>query len=187
MAENDPTVDDITVTDPGDTGGGDEKDYKADAEKWKTLSRKHEAREKELLKELDALKTASMSDAEKAIKEAETRGESKALKSVTNRLVKAELKAVAATKGAVLPDLDVLDLSKFATEDGDPDDDAIERFVSSLGTTGKRFADSKDLGIGRQGDPSKPRQWTRQDLQGKTPEEVVEARKAGHLDQLLGR
>jgi len=189
--ENTPPVND---NDPGSNpseGGKPEQGtlewYKAEAEKWTALSRKHEDAEKKLRKEVNDLRTASMSDAEKAIEKAKQDGASETLRKVTDRLVKAELKAHAAEKGATLPDLDALNLAKFATEDGDPDEEAIAKFVDSLGTSKNRFPSGKDLGIGRQGGDSRPKQWTRADLQGKTHAEIVEAREKGHLDTILGR
>lgn len=194
MADNDPTIDppaneNPTNTDPA-PGGGDEKNadyWQKAAEKWKALSRKHEDAEKALKNEVTNLKTASMSDAEKAIADARKEGEASTLKKVTERLVKAELKTIAAEKGATLPDLDALNLAKFATDEGDPDEEAIGKFVESLGVNKKRFADGKDLGIGRSGGESKPKQWTREDLQGKSHAEIVKAREGGHLDTLLGK
>lgn len=181
---NVPPVADPPVTDPA-PGGGDDKDWKVEAEKWKVLSRKHEDRSKDLLKENTDLKNASMSDAEKAIEDARKEGESTTLKKVAERLVKAELKAIAAEKGAALPDIEALNLAKFANEDGEPDVEAIEKFVDSLGSSKNAFPSGKDLGIGRSGG-SGVKQWSRADLSGKTHAEIVKAREAGHLDKLLG-
>lgn len=188
MSENDntnPPVSDEN-TNPPAGGGGDDKDWKTEAEKWKTLSRKHEDAEKALKDKLTKLEQASMSEAEKAIEKAKQEGASETLKKVAERLVKSELKAIAAEKGVTLPDLDALNLSKFATDDGEPDEAAIEKFVSSLGGSANRFPDGKDLGIGRQGGAG-VKQWTRADLDGKTHAQIVEAREKGHLDTLLGR
>lgn len=193
MTEIDPTVTNPpTENDPGSNppeGGkpaeGTLEWYKAEAEKWTSLSRKHETEEKKLRKEVDTLKTASMSDAEKAIADARKEGESSTLKKVTERLVKAELKATAAEKGATLPDLDALNLAKFATDDGDPDEEAIDRFVDSLGSK-SRFADPKDLGIGRTNSSNRPKQYTRDDIQKMSHAERVQARTDGHLNDLLG-
>lgn len=183
-----PVVDDKPIIDPPASdkpAEGSLEWYKAEADKWKGLSRKHEDRSKDLLKENGDLKTASMSDAEKALEDARKEGETVGTKRSTERLVKAELKAAAAEKGVSLPDLDHLNLAKFADEDGEPDEKAIEKFVDSLGS-GSRFPSGGDLGIGRQGG-SGVKQWTEKDLHGKSHAEIVDARKAGHLDTLLGR
>jgi hypothetical protein len=190
MTDIDPNTPPANDNDPGTNppaDNGPEQDltyWQKEAEKWKGLSRKHEDKWKTLDKEVSTLKEASMSDAEKALTDARKEGEKSGRQAATDRLVKAELKAMAATKGATLPDLDALNLSKFADEDGEPDEKAIEKFVDSLGS-GSKFPNGGDLGIGRQSGGGK-RQWTRADLQGKTHKEVVEAREAGHLDKLLG-
>jgi hypothetical protein len=181
-----PVVDDKPNVDPpAKPAEGSLEWYKAEADKWKGLSRKHEDRSKDLLKENGDLKNASMSDAEKAIEAARKEGESSTLKKVTERLVKAELKAIAAQKGVTLPDVEALNLGKFATDDGDPDEEAIEKFVDSLGGSKNRFPNGKDLGIGQSSGSGK-KQWTRADLKGKTHAEIVAAREAGHLDKLMG-
>lgn len=180
-----PVIDDNKPTDPPADGNGDTKDWKVEAEKWKSLSRKHEDSEKKLRDEVDSLKTASMSDAEKAIENARKEGASATLADVSEQLVKAALEVAAARKGASLPDLDLLNLSRLTAEDGKPDMTAIEKFVDSL-ESDDGFPGGADLGIGRRGG-SGVRQWTQADFDGKTHAEVVEARKKGHLDKMLGR
>jgi len=182
---NPPADNDNTNPPVNDQGGGDDKDWKAEAEKWKGFSRKHEDAVKKLREEVENLKNASMSDAEKALADARKEGESSGLKKAIERVVKAELKAAAAEKGVKLPDLDALNLAKFADDDGEVDSDAVEKFISTLSPV-NNFASGKDLGIGKTGGPG-VRQWTRDDLKGKSHQEIVQARKAGHLDQLLGR
>lgn len=182
-----PASDTAVNTDPAPSGGGgDSTDWRKEAEKWKALSRKHEDAEKALKSKLAQLEQASMSDAEKAAAAARKEGETSALRKVSERLARAELKAQAAEKGVKLPPLDALNLAKFTTEDGDPDEEAIADFVSSLTPVGKKFADPKDLGIGPQGgNDGRPRQWKRSELQGKTHQEIHDAREKGHLDDIL--
>lgn len=190
MTDIDPTNPPANDNDPGTNppaDNGPEQDinyWQKEAEKWKGLSRKHEDKWKTLDKEVSTLKEASMSDAEKALENARKEGATEATKKASDRLVKLALKATAAEKGAALPDLDALNLSRFMSEDGDVDEKAVEKFVDSLGS-GSRFPNGGDLGIGRQGGTG-VRQWTRADLHGKPHAEVVAAREAGHLDKLLG-
>lgn len=158
--------------------------YKAESEKWKTFSRKHEDAEKALKDKLAKIEDASKSDADKALSKARQEGEAAGAKKSSERLAKLALKAAAAEKGATLPDLEALNLARFVDEDGEPNDEAIEKFVNSLGG-GSRFPSGSDLGIGRQGG-SGVKQWGRADLSGKTHAEIVKAREAGHLDKLLG-
>lgn len=117
----------------------DVKDWKAEAEKWAGLARKHEERAKgnaAAAKELEKFRAASMSEQEKAVAEAEQRGRSAALASSGARLARAEFRAAAA--GQVDKDtldgfLEYADLSKFVGDDGEPDDKAITAAVKKLG------------------------------------------------------
>lgn len=105
-------------------------------------------------KELAELRQASMSEAEKAIEQAKAEARREALADAGNRLVKAELRAAAAGK---LGDEQVaalleLDLSRFITDDGEPDSDAIAKFVARFApdpTENGRATRTVDLGQGR--------------------------------------
>lgn len=86
-----------------------------------------------LQKELEKLRQASMSEAEKAIAEAEAKGRTAATAEFGKRLAKAAIETAAAKRN---PDynpagLDFLDLSKFIGEDGEPDAKAISAYVES--------------------------------------------------------
>lgn len=125
----------------------------ADVDKWKALARQHEKAAKARAKELDDVRTANLSDAEKAIEQARTEGRSTALAEVGSRLAGAELRAQAATAGVDLPDLEFLALGRFLTEAGDVDTDAVTAFVGSLtkaepAPAAPQFA--QGLGLGRQ-------------------------------------
>ena len=104
-------------------------DWQAEAEKWKSLARKHEDRAKEngaAARELEKLREASLSEAEKAVAEAEKRGRTAALTEVSQRLAAAEIKA--ALTGIVKDPADIvgdLNLAKFVTADGDVDAKAV--------------------------------------------------------------
>lgn len=109
-------------------------DWQAEAEKWKTQSRKQEERAKAnaaAAKELEQLRASQMSEAEKIAVEAEQRGRSAALAELGQRLVRAEF---AARSGGRISDdtLDDLNLAKFLTEDGEPDTAAIDKAVARL-------------------------------------------------------
>lgn len=91
-------------------------------------------RARDLEKQLNALREASMSEAEKAVSEAEARGRSAAAADFGKRLVKSELAAAAARRN---PDydtagLDYLDLGRFVSDDGEPDAKAISAAVERL-------------------------------------------------------
>lgn len=81
----------------------DEPDWKAEAEKFKALSRKHEQRAKQnasAAKELDELKVAQLTEQEKAVKEARDEGLTEGLKTGNERLIRAEVIAAASGKAA---------------------------------------------------------------------------------------
>lgn len=92
---------------------------------------------------LEEQRQASMTEAEKAVVEAERRGRTSAASEYGKRLATSEIKAVAATNGADLTGVfDYLDLSRFVGDDGDPDAEAITAFVAGLprqGATAPNF------------------------------------------------
>jgi hypothetical protein len=130
---------------PAETTETDVKDYKAEAEKWQALARKNEERAKSnatAAKELEKVRAAAMSEQERAVAEAKSAGLTEAQKATAPRLVRAELRAAAAEAGlgkdALAGFLEYADLSKFVTDDGEPDDKAIAAAVKRLGGTGQR-------------------------------------------------
>jgi ElaB/YqjD/DUF883 family membrane-anchored ribosome-binding protein len=120
------------------TGDGDEENL-GDAGKQALDRMKAERNEatralKAAQRELEETRKASMSEAEKAVAEAETRGRTAAMADFGKRLVKSELATAAARRN---PDfdaatLDYLDLSRFVGEDGEPDPKAISAAVERL-------------------------------------------------------
>lgn len=84
--------------------------------------------------ELDALKKATQTDAEKAIEEAKAAGRSEALAEATSRLVRAEIKAAAGGKAADPGDIPALlgDLTRFADKKGEVDTKAISSAIDDL-------------------------------------------------------
>lgn len=164
-----------------------DKDWEAEALKWKALARKHENANASSLKELEQLRTAQMTDSEKAIAEAEKRGRDAALKELRADMARTKFQAQAAGKVAdVEALLEVVDVSRFLKEDG-IDEDAIaatiERFtkVAPAQPAPPKFG---SVELGPQGD--RPRQLGEADLVRMTPEQIVEARAKGQLDDLLG-
>lgn len=88
-----------------------------------------------LRKEVDEIRKSSMSEAEKAVAEAEARGRASATTEFGTRLAKADFVAAAARRNpgfdakAVLEDLN---LARFVGDDGEPDAKAIEAAVQRL-------------------------------------------------------
>lgn len=181
---NDDTTDNQPTVDEPASTPVDDKDWKAEAEKWKALSRKNENASHEALRELEKLRAERMTDTEKAIAEAEQRGAQTTAERYQRKLAEASFKAAAAGKVAD-PDaiLELVDVSKFITSEGVDEDSiaaAVERFA-------KAAPSPKKFGLpdgGPKGD--QPVQLTEADLQRMSPEQIVEARAKGQLDDLLG-
>lgn len=121
----------------GDGGDGvdgdDSTDWKseaerlaAEAEKWKTLSRKHESRAKANADKAKKYDESDLTDAEKLAAEAEERGRTAALAETGRRLAAAEVRAALA---GIVPDpksiVEDLDLSRYVADDGEVDEDAV--------------------------------------------------------------
>lgn len=164
--EGDPPADDkppappAAAVEPPANPPADPPDPAAEIEKWKALSRKHEAQSKanaDAAKELAALKAANQTDAEKAIAEAEQRGRSAATAEVAQKLAAAEVRAALT---GVVPDpsavVEDLNLTKYVTDTGDVDQDAVkalrEKYVAlaakPAGTDfkpGRQGGDRKDI------------------------------------------
>lgn len=165
-------------------GGGQAIDYKAEYMKWKALSRKNEEAYKKASAELEKLRQASMSEAERAIEQARQEARNATLQEFGARLAEAEIRAAAASAGKKIPDgfSEFINLSKFVGDNGFPDADAISAFVNSLPSSAPANPFAQNVGIGPQG--GAPRQLTREDLRRMTPEQIVEARKKGQLEAL---
>lgn len=163
----------------------EDRDWKADAEKWKALSRKNESAAHDALRELEKLRAERMTDTEKAIAEAEQRGQQAAAAKYQTKLAEASFKAAATGKVADVDALlDLVDVSKFVTPEGVDDDAisaAVERFAKAAPSPAKKFG-SPDAGP--KGD--QPQQLSEADLQRMSPEEIVAARQKGQFDELLG-
>jgi hypothetical protein len=182
----DGTEPDTAPATPAATETGPDKDWQAEAEKWKALSRKHENANTATLRELEQLRHAQMTDSEKAVAEAEERGRQAALATVRTELAEAKLRVAAAGKVADVDALvELVDLNRFVTDDGVDSsaiEVAVERFIKALPAPAQQKFGSVELGS--QGD--RPRQFTRDDLRSMTPDQIEEARAKGQLDSLLG-
>lgn len=104
---------------------------------WKALARKWEERAKanrKAAEELEKLKRQSMTEAEKAVAEAERRARAEAAREYGTRLARAEFRAHAAAKGLALGDdvFDLIDTSRFVGDDGEIDEAAIKAAVAKL-------------------------------------------------------
>lgn len=85
--------------------------------------------------ELEKFRQSSMSEAEKAVAEAEARGRTTAATAFGERLARTEFDALAGRRNAdfdTAATFEFLDLKKFVGEDGEPDKDAIKAAVERL-------------------------------------------------------
>jgi len=116
----------------------DTTDWKAEAEKWQSLSRKNEERAKTnatAARDLERLRTESLSEVEKAVEEARSAGRAEASSVFGARLVRSAYEAAAARRNPSFPTdgvIDDLNMARFVTDDGEPDLKAIEASVLRL-------------------------------------------------------
>lgn len=102
-------------------------------------------------RELERLKTASLSDQERAVTEAKAAGAQEATLAAGKRVARAEIRAAATAAGFDASDLlDDLDLSRFVGEDGEPDEKAIADRVkrwAAMAPKSNRPSGSADQGV----------------------------------------
>lgn len=117
-----------TPTPPAPTppAGGAEPDWKAEARKW-------EKRAKDNNTELEKLRTASMTEQEKAIAEAETKGRTAAASEYGQKLAAAEFRAAVAAAGIDLGEAaEYIDVTRFVGDDGEVNVAAIKSAVTKF-------------------------------------------------------
>lgn len=108
-------------------------------------------------KELATLRKAAMTDQERAVADAKSAALVEAAKAAAPRLVRAELRALAAEAGLAKDALDgfleYADLSRFVGDDGEPDSKQIAAAVKRLGGAENR---STDFDGGARGGAARP-------------------------------
>mgnify|MGYP007112212719 CR=1 FL=1 len=186
---DDPGADD---NDDGDGGDGGDEDALGDKGKQALQRMKDKLRTEKaarLAAERERDEAKGLSDADKVKREAEAT----ALTKANDRIKRSEIKAAA--KGVLADPADAfkfLDLDKFEVDDdGNVDEDEIASALEDLVKTkpylaaqgGRRF--QGDAGGGSRKD-ARPKQLTEADVKRLNPDQVVEARKKGQLNDLLG-
>lgn len=191
-----PPAADATPTEPipGEDALGDAGKRALDAMKAQRKAAQDEARAYKA--ELDALKAQAQGrEAEHAAEIEKQRIKDEALSAANQRILKSELKAAATGKLADPADASLyIDLSEFTvSDDGDVDSSALEAAISDLLTRKphlaarqSRFDGGADQGGKRDETGGKPRQLTREDIKGMTPEQIDQAHIAGQFADLLG-
>jgi len=162
---------------------------KAEVDKWKSLSRKNEQQAKAnnaAAKELETIRQSQLTETEKLIEQTKTETALSVRREFANKLVDAELKS--ALHG-MLMDADSLlsfEKSSFILDDGNIDSEAIKSWVEAHSKSTQTPA--PDLGQGSRGNnPSKSQIRSRDELKNMSPADILEARKDGRLDTLMGK
>lgn len=182
----------------GDGDGDDDQDDDADPEGAdqlgdpgkKALARMKEKLKTERTRRREAEQRLNKNNGEDAVAQATAA----ATAAANTRILKAEIRAAAASKLADPRDaLRFLDLSQFEVDaDGDVDSDEIAEAIEELikdkpylaAATGRRFQGSGDGGAQRKA--GRPKQLTQSDLKKMTPDQIVKAQNDGRLEDLLG-
>jgi hypothetical protein len=186
-AVEDTIVDTETVDD-----GQDTTELPEDHPLVKTLA-KQRAELKELRKtytqaskELDEVRKSQLSDTERLIEQTKEDTRRAVRMEYAEKLVEAELKS--SLKGRTLEGDAILTFDKtaFIDDSGDIDSEAIATWVEAHSTHPE--APKPDLGQGPRGNKNSLAQIrTRDELNGMTPAEILQARKDGRLDGLMGK
>ncbi len=125
-AQDDPPKNDSPADPPKD-----DTDWKAESRKWEQRAKENGTK----AKEFDQQRKAAMTDAERAVTEAEERGRTAAVSDFGRRLARTEFDALAGRRN---PDIDTasvleyVDLARFVGDDGEPDTKAITAAVERL-------------------------------------------------------
>lgn len=203
-ADDEVEVDDQSADDsspegqPDDNGtdGDDESEDSGEArlgdagkqalDRMKTKWRAERDARRDAERRLTEAPTKDDADAEQYTREAE------AIAKANQRILRSEIKAAA--KGALADPADAfrfLDLTDFEVDDdGNVDEDEIAEAISSLvekkpylaAQGDRRFRGGADGGARKD---ARPKQWTRADLAGKTPQQITDAKAKGQLSDLL--
>jgi len=140
----------------------------------------------EASKELDEVRKAQLSDTERLIEQTKDDTRRAVRLEFAEKLVEAELKS--SLKGRALEGDAILKFDKtaFIDDSGDIDSDAIATWVETHST--QTEAPKPDLGQGARGNKNSLAQIrSRDELNGMTPAEILQARKDGRLDSLMGK
>lgn len=119
---------------PPQQTGSDQTDWKSHARQWETKAKADAKRAEELAAEVERLKAASMSDAEKAIEAAKAEGQKLGLAAGVGEAVAARLEAALSH----LPDaqrdalIDSVSRDRFVGSDGKPDRAAIKAWAEQV-------------------------------------------------------
>jgi seryl-tRNA synthetase len=137
-------------------------------------------------KELDEVRKSQLSETERLIEQTKDDTRRAVRLEFAEKLVEAELKS--SLKGRTLEGDSILTFDKtaFIDDSGDIDSEAIATWVEAHSTHPE--APKPDLGQGARGDKNSLAQVrTRDELTNMSPSEILQARKDGRLDSLMGK
>lgn len=141
--------------------------------------------------ELEKLRKSQMTEQEKAVATAREEGKAEATSAVVQRLAAAEIKAaltgVVVDPAAIVEDLN---LSRYIGEDGEVDAEKVAALKAKYeGLTGGQappaVAAVPGVPKGARTGTGEPKQLGKAELKSMTPAQIVEARKAGQLNDLM--
>jgi len=162
---------------------------KAEVDKWKSLSRKNEQQAKsngQAVKELDEIRKSQLTDTEKLIEQTREETSQVIRKEYAVKLVDAEFKSLLGGRSLDGSSLLDFDKSSFIQGDGNIDLEGIQSWVEAHSTTAEQAI--PDLGQGARGqNPGKSQIRNRDELKNMSPADILEARKDGRLDGLMGK
>ena len=162
---------------------------KAEVDKWKSLSRKNEQQAKsngQAVKELDEIRKSQLTDTEKLIEQTREETSQVIRKEYAVKLVDAEFKSLLGGRSLDGSSLLDFDKSSFIQGDGNIDLEGIQSWVEAHSTKAEQAI--PDLGQGARGqNPGKSQIRNRDELKNMSPADILEARKDGRLDGLMGK
>lgn len=141
-------------------------DWKAEAERWKTIADSTDKRAKRFqdeskanaakAKELEEIKQQSMTEIERAVAAAEAEGEMKATRKMGARFVESEFRVALAGRPVNVQELlDGLNTDRFLDSDGNPDVPKITKFADANWPVGEESPPKPRVPTGVR-DPGKP-------------------------------
>lgn len=150
-----PTTDAPADDTPAADTATETPDVNAEVEKWKAQARKHEERAKANAKaaqELEQLRQQTMTETERAIAQARLESRTEVLREIgAERVADAVRVASAGRNVDVEALLEGLDTSRFVSDDGTPDREAIAAWIDRIAPQADEPAGFPDLGQGPRG------------------------------------
>jgi hypothetical protein len=198
VTEDETPIDDAATAEvvEGEESLGDAGKRALDAMKAERNASRLEAKEAraEIIRLNEAKESAGKPAEEQALDAARREATVEATTKANERILRSELRSAAKGKLADPSDAQLyIDLTSFEVgDDGEIDSDALDDAIDELlgrkphlGSVTRRF--SGDAGQGAKGKPSTPSQLTEAELKNMSSAEVVQARREGRTDKLLGK